>query len=166
MQSFPFPSLPWHQLGPRKSSQEVAGASHPKHPPGPLHPQAAPEMQKPLEQEQRGALASGVFSSGSFFLLLEALTKISGEIRQQFGVPFPGWARWGIRGHCCSFPRDETGQKQPQTSTASDRDLNNSSPTNPPELVNTASSYLEILRYPGVSNKLIERKSPSSSASK
>lgn len=48
--------------------------------------------------------------------------------------------------------------------TASDRDLNNSIPTNPHKLVNKASSYLEIFHYPGVSNKLIERKSQSSSA--
>lgn len=58
-------------------------------------PCAPTEMQKPLEQEQRGALASRVFFSGSFFLLLEPLTKISGEIRQRFGVLFPGWARRG-----------------------------------------------------------------------
>lgn len=47
--------------------------------------------------------------------------------------------------------------------TASDKDLNNSIHANPHKLVNTASSYLEIFHYPGVSNKLIERASQSSS---
>lgn len=95
-------------------------------------------------------------------MLPEALTKFLGRWKEIQHRSARAGAAQGTRGHCCSFP----GMERAATylTIASDRDLNNSIPVNPHKLVNTASSYLEIFHYLGVSNKLIERQSQRSSA--
>lgn len=76
----------------------------------------------------------------------------------------PGWTHSGHSQLLLQLSWDgDPMEAATHLTTAPDRDLNNSVPVNPYKLVNTASSYLEIFHYPGVSNKLIERASQSSS---
>lgn len=108
----PFQSLPWIQFGPRESTREAPGASHPKPPPGPSQPfrhgdphgdptgdgheaQVAPggaALTAPSAESLGAKPRIALFHLflGSFFLALTKISGRQGEIRQQLITLCPG----------------------------------------------------------------------------